>query len=111
MALPTAEAFLVALRRLPDLHHRTDRSTRPPSRGNPGSRLNTASTTLIHPSHRDRAATGSLTFLTANQMPQNTPPMTRLVSGPDRATRNSTPGSSGSLVILETPPNMNRVIE
>jgi len=74
-------------------------------------RLNPARTMFIQPSQKARASKGSLKPLAPSQMPQHTPPMTRLVSGPARATRNSIAGFCGSSVIWETPPRMNRVMD
>ena len=46
-ACPTYEASRVARARLPVVPHRMDRSTRPPSRGKPGTRLNAANSRLV----------------------------------------------------------------
>jgi hypothetical protein len=45
-AWPASEAIRVARRKLPVALHTSERSSQPPSSGNPGTRLNTASSRL-----------------------------------------------------------------
>ena len=81
-----------------------DRSTRPPSSGNPGRRLKAARKRLISPSHwavtRGTVAAGSACART-----RKAPPMAALVSGPTMAMANSSPAARGSWEISATPPN------
>ncbi len=55
---PIREAVRVARRRSPRQYHSTARRSRPPSRGKPGIRLNTASRALIIPMYQNTPRTG-----------------------------------------------------
>ena len=90
--------------RLPDALHTPARSTRPPSNGNAGSRLNTATTRL-----------DSASSITSNQptVPgvvaataiQKAPAMTAETAGPAAAMIASSRGDRGAFDSSETPPS------
>src|SRR5512137_585467 len=108
--LPMMDAILVDLRRLRERHQRKERSTRPPSRGNPGIMLKMARKPFIHPSQKAIPASGDTEIRVPRKMPQHAALIMRLVPGPATARRNSWPGDFGSSVSCETPPKMNREI-
>ena len=89
----------------------SDRSTRPPSRGNAGSRLNAPRMTLSQASRANQAlatkSSGNSDRPVATQRIAATMPSPMLVSGPTIAIANSSPGDSGRLRNLETPPSGN----
>ena len=83
---------------------------RPPSSGNPGSKLNSARLKLIQAS--DPARASSIAFEPAERdTAQNPPASARLESGPATAILNSSIAREGSRAILATPPKMKSVME
>ena len=86
------------------------RSTRPPSSGKPGSMLKIASAMLMKPSQAISSSRGDPLEPIANQTPMKTAPISRLVSGPTTAIRNSWPGRCESSLISETPPKRKSVM-
>ena len=110
--VPMPAEIFVAQRRFPRAAHSAARNTRPPSSGNAGTMLNTASTMF---SHARYASTSPVT--SSPVTPRNTVPMTRhtsarnrLMSGPAIAIRNSERASWASSCISATPPNRKSVM-
>ena len=107
-----SEACRVAGRLRPERRQSMARSMRPPSRGNAGNRLDTASTTLMALSHTRRPnSTRDPSHRSTPQAPSPAATAIRpLMAGPAAAMRNSAPGSSASPPSLATPPNNHSVI-
>ena len=102
-------APLVARSMSPLRFHNAARSTRPPSRGKPGSRLKAPRRTLTLPRYR-RIARAVSGVLSVRPTARATPPRIRLESGPAPAIRASLPGDRDSSSRLETPPSTNSVM-
>jgi len=85
---------------------------RPPSSGNAGTRLNTASVTLIAAmvSMTPTSDSGQAPALTAVPASQKNSASRKLETGPTTAIRNSAFGPGGSLAISATPPKRNNVM-
>src|SRR5262245_15758308 len=117
MDCPILAAIFVARIGFPFTPQIIDRKTRPPSSGNPGIILNTASETLMYPSHTrpahkadgGRPECGCQPATCA--MPRKNNPITALVIGPTIAIQNSDFASADSFSILATPPSANKVID
>ena len=123
-AWPTPAAQRVALVKSRVAAHSAARSTRPPSRGNPGIRLKRPIMMLMGPSQSSTAANGptlwnvrsgaaaSKILGPARAAPPTSAsaPMTRLVSGPTTVISSSARGERGSPRMWATPPKMNRVM-
>ena len=58
MACPSHEAQRVARRRFSVIAQKMERTMRPPSNGNPGTRLKTPTKMLIGPSHSSKVVSG-----------------------------------------------------
>ena len=99
---PPTTATVVPARRSSKTFQTAARSTRPPSIGSAGSRLNTATTALDRAS---RMSTSQLTVLTVTPRTasQNTPASSALTAGPAAAMTASSRGVFGALVSSETP--------
>ena len=82
---------------------------RPPSMGNPGTRLKTPRVRLMNPSHPTNALICS--WLTPRSINSSKPPMSRLLSGPAPAISASSRGPFGSLSMTAAPPKMKRVMD
>src|SRR2546429_9519189 len=93
----TRVAFRVAFNRFLERPQRLPRNTRPPSRGNAGTRLNAPGATLIAALWPRTAmlGTGAETSLLRNQGAPRTPAIGKLVKGPANALRTSEPESLG----------------
>ena len=114
MSWPTAHAHRVALSTSPVIAHSIERSTRPPSSGKPGSRLNTPTSEVDRtrdteaeptPTTRRRAATAATK---ADEAQTARGPGSCPVRRPPSGTRDR--ASVGSSSICATPPKMNSVI-
>src|SRR5262249_11091774 len=104
MNCPVAAAARVALVVLPVIHQTTARSRRPPSIGNPGTILKTASPKLMYPSHTSIAVTGvagspAKLQPSIHAMPSHRAPISALVSGPASPIQNSVFASAASFPI------------
>ncbi len=109
---PLRAATVAARKRSPVRHQTIARSTRPPSSGAPGSRLNNASTILVAASQPSAAVTalpGSTVDAVAAAA-RNTTPKARLVAGPAIAIRKSLRASRGSSPNSDAPPNSHSTI-
>src|SRR5438093_333723 len=115
-ALPRFEAHRVARARSRRPPQRPARSKRPPSSGNAGIRLNSASARLTSaklphsPPWSAIPARPPAFGWRARAIAARHPAMSRLASGPATAMRNSWAGFCASPPICATPPKMNRVM-
>src|SRR6266536_2433537 len=104
---PNQAVTWVASSRRPVSRHTTALATRPPSSGNPGSRLKAARTRLASPSSAIRSPGQPATSWLASH---SRPARLTEVSGPAMAISASPAASVGSLTIRATPPNTSRLI-
>ena len=107
--VPAPLAIRVA-RALPIAPQRAPRSSRPPSIGKAGTRLNSARIRLIRARYFSTAATDGLTNDRVEPA-WKTPARARLTRGPAAAIQNSALPLLGSCSSCATPPKMNRVID
>ena len=94
----------------PDFHHSSARSTRPPSSGYPGTRLNAAKPKLMYPNQVSMIFAGVTALGKARPLPGRAARSATLVNGPTMAIWNSVFASGDSPSICDTPPSANRVI-
>src|SRR5690554_4709205 len=109
---PARVAITAARARSPVAFHTAARSTRPPSSGAAGTRLNSASSTLIAARYASVAVVrpSPTTTSETTEVTPNSPPSTRLVAGPTAATARSAPGERGSPRSSATPPSSHNTI-
>src|ERR1700739_3516671 len=91
------------------IRHAIERKIRPPSSGNPGTRLKTPSTKFKMARYLTNASRGPALAKNGCSS-QKKRAKTKLTMGPAAAIQNSTSGFGGSVAIWETPPNANSVI-
>ena len=109
---PAADAVTAARSGSPYRCQRMARSTRPPSSGIPGNRLNSPSATFITASHNAEATTsaGAPTACRTTAPPPANNARPRLVAGPDAAIRKAARGVFGSPPSRLKPPSIHSVI-
>ena len=113
--MPTRAAAFVAAPWSCQRRHSSARSTRPPSIGYAGIRLNTASTAFASMTYVPRSPSAVPTRpgtnrSTANKSASATTVSAPLIAGPANATSASAFGDPGSSSSVATPPNKNSVI-